>query len=445
MDDPQVVHLLLRLCASFCRVVHLLRGVPTVFCHEAISEFDQAVRLAFSRGVGVLFTEEAWAQICLPFALCGLGLRGAAHHSSGAYLASVANAAALDGWDASAAEGWAEAAADVCARTGWGSEQVRPDKPLSQKAVSAAIDQAMFKALLDAASPFNKARLLSASGEGAGAWLGVIPSVELGYVFDSREFTTLLRFWLGMPVYDAARACPGCGTAMDVFGYHALTCAHMGGLGVRHNALREVWLKYLKLAGVPAQAEAPSLLPGSAARPADIFVPDFVPPDAKSATPACLDFAITHPQQPNFLKRAGEVCGFAAKEYADKVKVAKFGAECEAAGVGLVPMVVETFGRWGAGTDQVFDFVAKASAARGNATAERASAFLRRSLAVCLQRSNVRTLLGRLDPNAPTLEQPVELALEGPEDSVFVDDMRELLLGGCQCAAGGVCECELHL
>ena len=122
------------------------------------------------------------------------------------------------------------------------------------------------------------------------------------------------------------------------------------------------------------------------------------------------------------------------------MKVAKFGAECGAAGVVLVPMVVETFGRWGAGTDPVFDFVAKASAARGNATAERAAAFLRRSLAVCLQRSNVRTLLGRLDANAPALEQPVELALEEPEDSVFVDDVRELL-DGCQCAAGGACEC----
>ncbi len=150
------------------------------------------------------------------------------------------------------------------------------------------------------------------------------------------------------------------------------------------------------------------------------------------------------PSATQILKRAGEVCGFAAKEYADKVKVAKFGAECEAAGVGLVPMVVETFGRWGAGADQVFDF-AKASAARGNATAERASAFLRRSLAVCLQCSNVQSTLGRLDPSAPTLEQPVELALEGPEDSVFVDDMRELLLDGCQCAVGGVCECELPL
>ncbi len=56
--------------------------------------------------------------------------------------------------------------------------------------------------------------------------------------------------------------------------------------------------------------------------------------------------------------------------------MAKFGAEIEAAGVVLAPVVVETFGRWGADTDQVFDFVAKASAARGNATAERTSAFL---------------------------------------------------------------------
>ena len=151
------------------------------------------------------------------------------------------------------------------------------------------------------------------------------PSVSLGYVFDSREYTTLLRFWLGMPVYDAPRACPGCGVAMDMFGYHALTCAHLGDLGVRHNALRNVWLKFFKLAGVDAQAEAPSLLPASAARPADIFVPDFVPPSAGSATSACLDFAITHPQQPNTLKRAGEECGFAANRYASCSRKASLG------------------------------------------------------------------------------------------------------------------------
>ena len=53
LDDPQVVHMLLRLCASFCRVVHLLRGVPIIFCTAAMQEFDAAVRKAFAIGVGV--------------------------------------------------------------------------------------------------------------------------------------------------------------------------------------------------------------------------------------------------------------------------------------------------------------------------------------------------------------------------------------------------------
>ena len=439
LDDPQVVHMLLRLCASFCRVVHLLRSVPTIFCRDAIGRFDQAVRKAFSRGVGIAFPEGAWAQICLPFG-CGLGLRAATCHSSGAYLASTANAAAEDGWDASQAEGWAEAVADTCARTGWSREVVCPRKPLKQRAVSEAIDKAMFKELCEGSSLFDRARLLSQSGVGAGAWLGVIPSVERGYVFDSREFTTLLRFWLGLAVYDAPRACPGCGVAMDVLGYHALTCTHLGGLGVRHNALRDVWLRFFKLAGIPVQGEAPSLLPGSAARPADIFVPDYLPPDAGSAKQACLDFAITHPQQPKTLKRAGEVCGYVANEYAETVKEAKFGAECEAAGVVLVPMVVETFGRWDSRADEVFAFIAKGSGARASAGAERAASFLRRSLAVCLQRCNVHTLLGRLDPNNPDLEEPFE-ADEGSEASPFVDEMRELLQAGCGCVAGGPCEC----
>ena len=59
LDDPQVAHMLLQLCASFCRVVHLLRGVPIIFCTEAMQEFDAAVRKAFSVGVGLQFSDTA--------------------------------------------------------------------------------------------------------------------------------------------------------------------------------------------------------------------------------------------------------------------------------------------------------------------------------------------------------------------------------------------------
>ena len=90
-------------------------------------------------------------------------------------------------------------------------------------------------------------------------------------------------------------------------GWHALTCRHLGSFGVRHNALRETFLHFLSLAGIPAEREAPSLLPGSAARPADIFVPKFAGTQA-----ACLDFAVTHTQQSNILHCAS-VCGGAVR------------------------------------------------------------------------------------------------------------------------------------
>ncbi len=150
----------------------------------------------------------------------------------------------------------------------------------------------------------------------------------------------LLKWWCGMAVYDSVFACPGCGT---VRGYHALTCTHMGSFGVWHNALREIFLTFLHRAGITSVVrEAASLLPGSAARPADIFIPDFVPPKA-----ACLDIAVTYPQQANIIKCASVCAGAAAAQYENAVKDMNFGAACEAAGLVLVPMVVETYGRWG--------------------------------------------------------------------------------------------------
>ena len=53
-----------------------------------------------------------------------------------------------------------------------------------------------------------------------------------------------------MNVFDSVFACPGCGAAMDRAGYHALTCRHLGSFGVRHNALREVFLQFLSQAGI---------------------------------------------------------------------------------------------------------------------------------------------------------------------------------------------------
>ena len=109
---------------------------------------------------------------------------------------------------------------------------------------------------------------------------------------------------------------PGCGAALDRADNHALTCRHLGSFGVRQNALQEAVLQFLSQAGIKdAVREAPSLLPGTAARPADIFVPNYAGTKA-----ACLDFAVTHTQQPNTIERASVCAGAAAEQYELKVK-----------------------------------------------------------------------------------------------------------------------------
>ena len=280
-----------------------------------------------------------------------------------------------------------------------------PAQPRTQRHFSKAVDRVASTSLLASAPLHDKARLLSISGKGAGAWLGVIPSEALGYVFSPREFSILLKWWCGMAVYDSVCACPGCGAAMDLRGYHALTCTHMGSFGVRHNALREIFLTFLHRAGITsAVREAPSLPTGSAARPADIFIPDFVPPKA-----ACLDFAVTHPQQTNIIKCASVCAGAAAAQYEEAVKDMKFGAACEAAGLVLVPMVVETYGRWGERSAEAFQLVSKACASQASEKVAAAGAHIRHSLSVGLQRLNARILLARANPGAEIFMAPVDL------------------------------------
>ena len=54
---------------------------------------------------------------------------------------------------------------------------------------------------------------------------------------------------------------------------------------------------------------------------------------------------------------------------------------------------------------------------------------------MCLQRCNVHTLLGRLDPNGPELDDPFEADEESDTPSV-ADELGALLGAGCECAAG---------
>ena len=406
--DPQVFHFLVRCCASLCKVVHLLRTVPPCLCTQALEEFDLEIRKSFSRGVGVLFPEQAWTQVGLSSQFGGCGLRKAVEHSAGAYVASVANCAKLDGWRPDLAEGWCEALRQFCTRSGW--DEARAAQASSQFVLSQAVDKATFSALVQSSSTFDRARLLAEASEGASSWLTVIPSSALNLVYDAREFTTLLRFWLGMPVFDSVCACPWCGVAQDCAGYHALTCKKTGLKVLRHNALRELFLHHCSLGGIEAERETPGLLPDSPGeRPADVLLPSsFAIPNFDSQ-PICLDFAVAHTQQNKYILRASVKSGAAAADYEENVKDKKYADECQKQGLRFVPMVVEVFGAWGEKAAPIIKFICRAVANRKGLDEDRADVYFRRACSVVLQRvrHNARALLRHRDPNAPAVDGPV--------------------------------------
>ena len=91
-------------------------------------------------------------------------------------MASVMRAGEADGWPAQVATGFAHALEELCEHSGLEASAVRdPALPHTQRYFSEAMDKHSFASLLAAAPTLDKARLLSVSGRGAGAWLGVIP------------------------------------------------------------------------------------------------------------------------------------------------------------------------------------------------------------------------------------------------------------------------------
>ena len=121
--------------------------------------------------------------------------------------------------------------------------------------------------------------------------------------------------------------------------------------------------------------------------------------------PACLDFAVTHAQQPSVIQSASKVTAAAAERYENKVKYPRYGKSCADNNLVFVPMIVEAHGAWGPSSKKVFKFVTKAAAYSTRASSDRAASHLLQNLSVVLQRQNVLTILKHHPP--PDLDSPI--------------------------------------
>ena len=82
--DPQSALLLLRHCATFCKLVHLASSTPPDLVSKGLALFDVEVRHHFCDCVAIDPSDSEWLQVQLSPSRGGLSLRRLALHCSAA-------------------------------------------------------------------------------------------------------------------------------------------------------------------------------------------------------------------------------------------------------------------------------------------------------------------------------------------------------------------------
>ena len=291
LKDPHSEFVLLRSCLSLPKVMFLLRALDTTEHQDLLESFDSITRGALSRILGYPVTDNQWAQGKLPAAMGGLGLRAAADHASVAHATSLLSSHSMVLKLLKRAEEEPASAAttrqdnnlpnlpqplldDISARQG---EDVATECLIgvSQKAASLKVDlfnRSLLLNQLQEGEVRDVARLSSLGLKYAGSWLSVVPSPALGLHLRPAEFVPMLRYCLGVQVYSSEGLCSACGKSSDKMGDHALACARREDRIARHNLLRDLIFEAASSASLAPAKEERHLLPGTAARPGDVFI-----------------------------------------------------------------------------------------------------------------------------------------------------------------------------
>ena len=312
--DPQVSILLLRHCASFCKLSHLSRSIPPWDSSlRQFMLFDEDVLHCLEECAAFELTHSATKQVQLPLRHGGLGLTSVSSHSSSAYISSLSNAIDVTSApnsfhhlnEAIALYNMKIDSADAVTIQSVTIQSVTSSPP-QQHHLSGKIEDNSFQNLLINSTVCTRARLRAVSATNANAWLRAIPSIHNDLALEPQEVQVLLKWWLGITISTADCKCPLCSSALDPDCHHALTCRSGGDIIARHNKLRDCFANLCSKACLSPQLEKGPGLDFSS--PADVLVPNW-----SLSNPAAFDLKVIHPLNTDLILEASLASGNSAE------------------------------------------------------------------------------------------------------------------------------------
>lgn len=226
-----------------------------------------------------------------------------------------------------------------------------------QKELSKNLEAVLYQDYKGSLPHKDKARLLSEATKRSGAWLRVTP--DYMHSFSPREFTTLIKMWLGADVYPQDPSCRKCHKPMDTKGLHATICSTTGDRIQRHNAVNSVIFEYAKKGALnPFYGQLHLFGPNDNRLPADTFIPNY-----QNNKQAAFDVGITHPHREDNVANSALIPNHAATKYR-LLKIKKYQEAANKVDLTLIPVCIETFGAIDPIAQEALEFILKAAGSR---------------------------------------------------------------------------------
>ncbi len=415
----------MRLLASVYvqRPSYLMRTTPlSPFFSERLTVYDSRIQSSAESIIGATAFEGpagllARTQMALPVSMGGLGLRSTARTAPAAFLGSWCRSVSLvvsrfpslspavtTDVETGVLPFQSALRASRDALPASARQLLPPFHQLGLQAVQ-DIQERLTRALESERAEFlresvgdseGRARILSESAVGAGAFLGAVPVMQ-SLRFTHECFVTAMRIRLGLPhpAIAGIRRCE-CGEEFAegiLAGQHLLRCSRGGERTLTHDGIRDTLFLILRESGFSVRREARGIFP---LREGDTEgrVMDLVAADPQGGPRLLVDVTVADP-----LRTAAESAverGHAAR-VAEAAKAAKYADHSP--DDRLIPAAIETFGCFGGPFDRLLRMCAQRAAALRvsdeSQVADEASRLLRyyrQRISVSLQRSQARAV-----------------------------------------------------
>jgi hypothetical protein len=356
IGHAQIQHALIRACADVTRVNHLLRSTSTSGLDSQLLTMQDHLVEAVETIMGRCLQDDQRTQVFLPIRLSGMGVGNPLSFRPSARVTAVASFLRDFLWK----HDWIpqplldrvppDFSAHLRTLLDTLGAEVQPlhdwhrdprtvlhsgPRPLAQQTWNDKVDALRHRAWLQTGTQRDMCRK-ALQTTNSGAWLGSLPSAHFNTLIEHCDYRILLQWWLGMSLVsvDAGNStCAQCGSALDAWGDHAVSCAR-NGITTRHGAIQDWLITTARSAGVQCSREEGL---EDRSRPGDVLLHHWA-----GRGPLAVDVTCVNPLRPSTTCPTPElVRTFLSAE--EKRKRTKYADKCAEAGWGFLPLVMHPF------------------------------------------------------------------------------------------------------